>query len=104
MGPGAAHRLHPPLVGHVWFNRLYKEKPHPRTDRHIMIIKCFISEVDCESKRMFAVMCKFHEYSVLFVSMCHVMREKHLMNAYILGVIIAYQIKVQANYIINGGD
>ena len=31
-------------------------------------IKCFISEVDCESKRLCTVLCKFDEYSVLFVS------------------------------------
>ena len=31
-------------------------------------IKCFISEVDCESKRVCAVLSKFDKYYVLFVS------------------------------------
>ena len=53
-------------------------------------IKCFISEVDWESKRMCAVLCRFDEYSVLFVSIYMPCDERKNLDEYIY--IYIYQV------------
>ena len=42
-----------------------------------------ISEVDCESKRVCAVLCKFDEYSVLFVSIYMPCNERKNLDEYL---------------------
>ena len=69
-------------------------------------IKCTVDIIDCDSNRVCAILCCFNDYNVLFVNVYMPCDRSNNVDDYnyILALISALQARVNANYIIIGGD